>query len=159
MTNKRKLGTRNLLFGILFVLSALLVFFGEIISFTAYINNLQEQNSWEGLGIIVIIIFGLFAGIALLICATLQFVSAGILRAGKRNGKGIAITGAVFKFIAVVILGVYCALMFSYPAGYLLKTLYILFALITLLFGILDVHSLKTLNPLNDCALNESIIE
>ena len=139
MENKKKLRRSNLIFGIVFVIMALVAFFGEIFSFTAYIDTLEGTESLEGFGIIVIIIFGLIAAIALLVCAILNFVAAGVLSSNKNSGRGMAIVGAIFKFIAACILILYCALMFTYPMGYALKVLYALVAVASIYFGILDL--------------------
>lgn len=127
-SHKKIIGTWNLCVAIAFFVLILVATFGEALLFKAYIDSLEEK-SLEGLGILVVIIYGVALGILLLVSGVLALVAAiGLYKCTtRRKANTYAVVGIVGKILGGAGLLFYAIIMFSlYPYGIPLKILYVL---------------------------------
>lgn len=73
MLETKKVGKFNLAASIVLMVTGLLMFFGEWLSYSIYVNSLPEQNG-EGLGILLIVVYGLIFGCIVLAMGILNLV-------------------------------------------------------------------------------------
>ena len=135
----------NLFYGIALILTALAAFFGELLSTTSYYNNLPDAGL-EGLGVLLVIIFGGIFGIAFLILGIYNIVSGKICARTNSVGtaKVLTVISLITKIAAVAILVTYTYMMIDlYPAGIILKAVYIAMALWGFITVFTDISALK----------------
>ena len=146
MTTKLIRSSRlNLFYGIALILTALAAFFGELLSTTNYYNNLPDAGL-EGLGVLLVIIFGGIFGIAFLILGIYNIVSGKICARTNSVGtaKVLTVISLITKIAAVAILITYTYMMIDlYPAGIILKAVYIAMALWGFITVFTDISALK----------------
>ena len=133
---------------ILAIVAGLTAFFYEtFIGFPAYIDTLPEDST-EGLGILGIIIFGIYAAIvaaALAIMLIIAYLSA--KKQPTEKIKGIAWFGIVVLFLLAIGCTFYGVLMTSvYPGGWFGKIVYFGSAIASIVLAILNILRLKKLN-------------
>lgn len=138
----------NLFYGIALILTALAAFFGELLSTINYYNNLPDAGL-EGLGVLVVIIYGGIFGIALLTFAIYNIISAKVClhTASPGKAKTLTVISMITKVLSVAILLFYAYLMIDlYPDGIILKALYIIMALWGLITVFTDISASKSTN-------------
>lgn len=135
----------NLLYGVALIVTALIAFFGELLSTSNYFNNLPDSGL-QGLGVLVVVIIGGILAIAFLVIGIYNIVSGVI---GKRTSslktaKSLTVISLVTKIICTAALAVYCWMMFDlYPEGLVLKASYAVMSLYGIITSVMDIAALK----------------
>lgn len=144
MQNKNVLSKLNLIIGIIYIITAVLGFFGEIISINIYSQSMPNDNT-IGLVAIVVILFGIYGGIPLSLVGVYNIVSGAVCKktSSLKLYRTLAIISIITKISASLYLIYYFMLMLeSYPAGIILKAIYLLVSALGLVTAVLDVISL-----------------
>ena len=127
MLETKKVGKFNLAASIVLMVTGLLMFFGEWLSYAIYVNNLPEQNM-EGLGILLIVVYGLIFGCIVLAMGILNLVCSimQMKKEGLKAAKVMTIISPIAHLVSVGCLIFWAVLMFSlYMSGIILKVIYI----------------------------------
>ena len=148
----KKLSSAYLWGFLLAIIVGLTAFFYEtFIGFPAYINSLPENNS-EGLGIIAILVFGIWAMIVATLLAVMSIIAYVVTK--KRpteNVKGVAVFGIVVLFLLATGCIFYGVLMTSaYLGGWVGKIIYFGAGIVAILLAILNsirLTKLKNTQP------------
>lgn len=149
MQNKNVLSKLNLIIGIIYIIMAVLAFVGEIISINIYSQSRPENNT-IGLAAIVIILFGIYGGIPLSLVGVYNIVSGAVCKKtlSLKLYRTLAIISIITKICASIYLIYYFTLMLElYPAGWILKALYLLVSALGIVTAVLDVISLSKKAP------------
>ena len=127
MLETKKVGKFNLAASIVLMVTGLLMFFGEWLSYTIYVNSLPEQNG-EGLGIVLIVVYGLIFGCVVLAMGILNLVCSimQMKKEGLKAAKVMTIISPIAHLVSVGCLIFWAILMFDlYMSGIILKVIYI----------------------------------
>lgn len=127
MLETKKVGKFNLAASIVLMVTGLLMFFGEWLSYTIYVNSLPEQNM-EGLGILLIVVYGLIFGCIVLAMGILNLVCSimQMKKEGLKVAKVMTIISPIAHLVSVGCLIFWAILMFDlYMSGIILKVIYI----------------------------------
>ena len=135
----------GILLTVVFGLTAL--FYELLIGFPSYIDSLPDtqENNWAGLGIIGILMLGIYAAIfCVAIIIMLSVAHATIKKKDETQIKGLSIFATVVLFILATGCYVYGILMISaYPTGLFGKVIYFSVAIISTLLAIFTLVQLK----------------
>jgi hypothetical protein len=148
MQNKNVLSKLNLIIGIIYIITAVLAFFGEIISINIYSQSVTDNTI--GLAAIVVILFGIYGGIPLSLVGVYNIVSGAVCKKtlSLKLYRTLAIISIITKISASLYLIYYFMLMLeAYPAGIILKAIYLLVSALGLVTAVLDVISLCKKTP------------
>ena len=127
MLETKKVGKFNLAASIVLMVTGLLMFFGEWLSYTIYVNSLPEQYG-EGFGIILIVVYGLIFGCIVLAMGILNLVCSimQMKKEGLKVAKVMTIISPIAHLVSVGCLIFWAILMFDlYMSGIILKVIYI----------------------------------
>ena len=153
MFNKKPISKLNLAFGIIIIVTTLIAFLGEILSIQMYQNSAPENNA-IGLGVILIIWFAMYCGIPLVLIGVYNIVAGSIC--GKTESvktfKTLSIISVVTQILSSIAFAFYFLLVIDlYPAGIILKAIYLLTIIFGLVVAILNVVSLcKKVKPVEE---------
>lgn len=127
MLETKKVGKFNLAASIVLMVTGLLMFFGEWLSYAIYVNNLPNENG-EGWGIVLIVVYGLIFGCIVLAMGILNLVCSimQMKKEGLKVAKVMTIISPIAHLVSVGCLIFWSILMFSlYMSGIILKVIYI----------------------------------
>ena len=128
MLETKKVGKFNLAASIVLMVTGLLMFFGEWLSFALYQNTAPEGSATIGLGFAVVIIYGLIFGCVVLAMGILNLVCSimQMKKEGLKAAKVMTIISPIAHLVSVGCLIFWAVLMFSlYMSGIILKVIYI----------------------------------
>lgn len=130
---------------ILAIVAGLTAFFYEtFIGFPAYLKTLPENNT-EGLGILAIIVFGIYAAIVAVALAIMLIIAySSAKKQPPEKIQGVAWFGIVVLFLLAIGCAFYGIFMTSvYLGGWIGKIIYFGAAIISIVLAILNILRLK----------------
>ena len=136
----------NVYFGIATILTAIIAFFGELLSTSNYFNNLPDAG-FESLGILVVVILGGMLGIAFLIFGIYNIIAGIVARRTPsiKKAKTLTVISIITKLLSTPAIIFSCWSMFDlYPDGMIFKVFYIIMAVISLISIAIDISATKS---------------